>query len=131
MSIEVNAVVVEIVARDLARSLAFYALLGLPVPETDGPHVEIQLPGGNKLAFDVEETIAGMHPGWTPPESAGRVALAFGVGSPAAVDELFGRLTGAGHQGTLQPFDAPWGQRYATVIDPDGTTVDLFAPLTN
>lgn len=27
------------------------------------------------------------------------------------------------------PFDAPWGQRYATVLDPDGNGVDLFAPL--
>ena len=27
------------------------------------------------------------------------------------------------------PFDAFWGQRYATVHDPDGNPVDLFAPL--
>jgi hypothetical protein len=25
--------------------------------------------------------------------------------------------------------DAFWGQRYATVLDPDGNPVDLFAPL--
>jgi catechol 2,3-dioxygenase-like lactoylglutathione lyase family enzyme len=131
MSVVISAVVIEIVAKDLAGSLAFYKLLGLSVPDTDGPHVEMELPGGNKLAFDIEETIAGMHPGWTPPESAGRVALAFGVGSPAEVDELYDRLTAAGHPGELTPFDAPWGQRYATVLDPDGTTVDLFAALTN
>jgi hypothetical protein len=29
----------------------------------------------------------------------------------------------------LNPYDAPWGQRYATVLDPDGNIVDLFAPL--
>ncbi|MGB5655838.1 MAG: glyoxalase, partial [Acidimicrobiia bacterium] len=27
------------------------------------------------------------------------------------------------------PFDAFWGQRYATVLDPDGNGVDLFAPI--
>ena len=27
----------------------------------------------------------------------------------------------------LAPFDAPWGQRYAMVRDPDGNGVDLFA----
>jgi uncharacterized glyoxalase superfamily protein PhnB len=27
------------------------------------------------------------------------------------------------------PYDAPWGQRYATVADPDGYRVDLFALL--
>jgi uncharacterized glyoxalase superfamily protein PhnB len=124
-----KSVVVEIVAHDLARSLDFYRLLGLAVPDPQGPHVEVALPGGNTLAFDTEETIAGMHPGWTPPDGRGRVAVAFGLAAPSAVDELFERLTAAGHPGTLKPFDAPWGQRYATVEDPDGTSVDLFAPL--
>ncbi|MGH3675678.1 MAG: VOC family protein [Mycobacterium sp.] len=129
MDIHVTSTVVEIVAKDLARSLDFYRLLGLAVPDPDGPHVEVELPGGNRLAFDTEEIIAGMHSGWTPPTSAGRVALAFGVGDPSDVDALFERLTAAGHSGTLKPFDAPWGQRYATVTDPDGTSIDLFAAL--
>jgi uncharacterized glyoxalase superfamily protein PhnB len=124
----IDSVVIEIVARDLRRSLDFYRLVGLAVPDTDGPHVEVALPGGNRLAFDTEEVISGMHPGWTPPASAGRVSLAVGLGSPAQVDALYERLTGAGHPGVLEPFDAPWGQRYATVRDPDGTAVDLFAP---
>jgi uncharacterized glyoxalase superfamily protein PhnB len=68
-----------------------------------------------------------MHPGWTPPTGPGRVAIAFGLGAPGEVDAVFERLTAAGHPGTLAPFDAPWGQRYATVEDPDGTSVDLFA----
>ncbi|WP_205865699.1 VOC family protein, partial [Mycolicibacterium porcinum] len=85
--------------------------------------------GGNRLAFDTEEVIAGMHPGWTRPAGPGRVALAFGLDVPADVDALYERLTAAGHPGTLKPFDAPWGQRYATVEDPDGTSVDLFAAL--
>jgi uncharacterized glyoxalase superfamily protein PhnB len=131
MTVRVKASVVEIVAKEMSQSLAFYRLLGLSVPEPDGPHVEVDLPGGNKLAFDTEETIAGMHPGWTPPQSAGRVALAFEVGSPAEVDALFEQLTNAGHPGQLKPYDAPWGQRYATVSDPDGTSIDLFAPLAN
>ena len=130
MDISITSTVIEIVSSDLPRSLSFYRLLGLAVPEDpDGPHVEIELPGGNRLAFDTEEIIAGMHAGWTPPSSAGRVALAFGLRSAAEVDELFARVTEAGHPGTLDPFDAPWGQRYASVSDPDGTTVDLFAAL--
>lgn len=129
MSIQPTSVVFEIVTGDLQRALEFYRLLGLDVPAADGPHVEVALPGGNKLAFDTEEVIAGMHPGWTAPESAGRVALAFGVATPEEVDTLFTTLTAAGHAGMLKPFDAPWGQRYATVEDPDGTSVDLFAAL--
>ncbi|MET0699783.1 MAG: VOC family protein [Mycobacterium sp.] len=129
MDITLTSTVIEIVAGDVARSLEFYRLLGLAVPQETGPHVEVELPGGNKLLFDTEDTIAGMHPDWTPPESAGRVALGFELGSPGAVDELFAKVVDAGHQVALKPFDAPWGQRYATVTDPDGTTVDLFAAL--
>ena len=129
MDIRVASTVVEIATNDLHRALAFYRLLGLEVPEAEGPHVEVELPGGNKLAFDNEEIIAGMHPGWTPPTQPGRVALAFAVSKPAEVDALFERLTAAGHPGALEPFDAPWGQRYATVTDPDGTSVDLFCAL--
>jgi catechol 2,3-dioxygenase-like lactoylglutathione lyase family enzyme len=129
MNVSVQSVVVEIVARDVARTVEFYRLLGLEIPDPYGPHVEVALPGGNRLAFDTEDVIASMHPGWTPPTGPGRVAIAFGLDVPAAVDAMYERITAAGHPGTLKPYDAPWGQRYATVRDPDGTSVDLFAPL--
>jgi hypothetical protein len=32
--------------------------------------------------------------------------------------------------GERAPWDAPWGQRYAVVKDPDDNGIDLFAPLT-
>ncbi len=57
------------------------------------------------------------------------VVQIFGLDSPAEVDTMFERLTQAGHPGALEPYDAPWGQRYATVLDPDGNMVDLFALL--
>ena len=31
--------------------------------------------------------------------------------------------------GHKEPWDAFWGQRYASVKDPDGNQIDLFAPL--
>ena len=132
MGIRLTSTVFQIFTNDLQRSLAFYRLLGLSVPQPEGPpHVAVDLPGGNTLSFDTEETIAGMHPDWAPPSSGGgsRIALAFGVDSPADVDALFEKVTAAGHAGTLPPYDAPWGQRYATVADPDGNWVDVFAPL--
>ena len=129
MNIHVTSTVVEIATSDMARALDFYRLFGLHIPDPDGPHIEVELPGGNTLAFDDEQIIAGMHPGWTPPTQQGRVALAFKVSDPSEVDALYEIVTGAGHPGALKPFDAPWGQRYATVTDPDGTSVDLFCPL--
>jgi catechol 2,3-dioxygenase-like lactoylglutathione lyase family enzyme len=130
MDIRLTSTVFQIFAHDLKRSLDFYRLLGLPVPQSDESHVAVELPGGNTMSFDTEETIAGMHPGWAPPPSpASRLALAFGVGSASKVDALFEKVTAAGHGGPLAPYDAPWGMRYATVADPDGNWVDLFALL--
>jgi catechol 2,3-dioxygenase-like lactoylglutathione lyase family enzyme len=130
MDIPLTSAVFQVFASDLDRSIDFYRLLGLPVPDAEVPHVAVELPGGNSLSLDAEETIAGMHPGWDPPSSTtGRLALALGVGSPADVDALFEKVTAAGHAGPLPPYDAPWGMRYATVADPDGNWVDLFAVL--
>ncbi len=122
--------VVGVVVADMARALAFYRLLGLDVPaDADAePHVEVHLPGGVRLAFDTEATIASFHPAWKP-GTGGRVGLAFAVPDAAAVDAAYAELTAAGYHGELEPFDAFWGMRYATVHDPDGTGVDLFAPL--
>ena len=130
MDIHLTSVVFQVFARDLERSIDFYRLLGLAVPDSEIPHVAVELPGGNSLSLDTEKTIASMHPGWAPPSSPdSRLALALGVGSAAEVDALFEKVTAAGHAGPLPPYDAPWGMRYATVADPDGNWVDLFALL--
>jgi catechol 2,3-dioxygenase-like lactoylglutathione lyase family enzyme len=121
-----------LVVADMARSLAFYRQLGFDIPaDADGqPHVEVDLPGGLRLAWDTTETIRSFDPSWEPSGGGGhRIALAFACDSPAAVDAAYADLTGNGYAGHLEPFDAFWGQRYATVHDPDANAVDLFAPL--
>jgi len=127
----VRFAVIGVVASDMAASLAFYRRLGLVFPEGAEtlPHAEAGLPGGPTLALDTEETVRSFHPGWQPPAAGGRVSLAFRCGSPGEVDAVYGDLVGAGYHGELAPWDAVWGQRYATVLDPDGNGVDLFAPL--
>jgi uncharacterized glyoxalase superfamily protein PhnB len=121
---------VEIVVADMARALAFYRLLGLDIPaDADAePHVDVELAGGMRLAFDTEATIASFHPAWKA-GTGGRVSLAFALPDPAAVDAAYAEIVEAGYHGELKPFDAFWGMRYATVHDPDGTGVDLFALL--
>jgi catechol 2,3-dioxygenase-like lactoylglutathione lyase family enzyme len=119
---------VGIVVADMAASVAFYRAIGLDVPEGSEtePHVNIPF-GPLVLALDTEETIRSFDPGFTPPTGDGRVAIAFDCGTPAGVDGMFADLSGAGYRGHRAPFDAFWGQRYATVLDPDGVGVDLFA----
>ncbi|MEP6462499.1 MAG: VOC family protein [Frankiaceae bacterium] len=129
---KLNPAVVELVVTDMAATLAFYRRLGLPLPTDadDQPHVEADLGGGMRLAFDTEATIRSFDPSWSPPAGGGhRVALAFACESPQEVDVAWAELTGAGYEGHLEPWDAVWGMRYAVVHDPDGTPVDLFALL--
>ncbi|MGD9526788.1 VOC family protein [Pseudonocardia sp.] len=122
---------IGVVVSDMAKALDFYRLLELEVPPdaAGAPHVEVALPGGLRLMFDTEATIRSFHPGWEPPAAGGRVHLAFLFPDAAGVDAAYAAVVGAGHAGELPPFDAPWGQRYAVVRDPDGNGVDLFAAL--
>jgi uncharacterized glyoxalase superfamily protein PhnB len=124
---ELNAI--GIVAADLARSIAFYRLLGVDFPEEEG-HIEARLPSGVCLMLDSEEVVRSFRPDWTR-ETGNQLGLAFECDSPANVDEVYTRVTGAGFHGEKEPFDAFWGQRYAQLRDPDGVPVDLYAPLSS
>lgn len=119
---------IGLVVADLERSLAFYRRLGLDVPDDASGHVELALPGGLRLMLDTEDVIRSFDSSWSPPGPGGnRIGLAFECASPSDVDRVVGELEAAGTTVHLAPFDAPWGQRYATVNDPDGNGVDLFA----
>ena len=122
---------VGIVVEDMAASLAFYRRLGLDVPpEADGePHVEVPLARGLRIAWDTRETIRSFDPDWSPATGGPAMGLAFLCDAPAEVDATYADLVGAGYDGHREPWDAFWGQRYATLRDPDGNGVDLFAPL--
>ncbi|MFD6418240.1 VOC family protein [Streptomyces sp. NPDC060194] len=123
---------IGIATADMAASLAFYRRLGLDIPasaDAEG-HVEVTLPGGLRLAWDTEDVIRSFDPHWkSPQDGGGRIGLAFLCASPADVDATYEALVADGYRGGLKPWDAEWGQRYATVADPDGGEVSLFAPL--
>ena len=118
-----------LVVQDLPAALAFYRDLGLDIPpEADAaPHVEVALAGGVRLLFDTVETVRSFDPDWAPPTGGHRVSLAFRCDDPAAVDALHARMVERGYGSRKAPWDAVWGQRYATLRDPDGNGVDLYA----
>ena len=124
---QLNAV--GIVVSDMARSIAFYRLLGIDVPDTpDEGHVDTFLPNGVRFMLDTEDTVLSFRPDWTR-EQGNQLGLAFECDRPAEVDETYGRVTAAGFHGEKAPWDAFWGQRYAQLQDPDGVPVDLYASL--
>jgi uncharacterized glyoxalase superfamily protein PhnB len=122
-----------IVVSDMARSLAFYRLLGLEFPEgaENEGHVEAQLGGGMRYALDTEDVMRSFDPAWTRPSGGHAVGGAFRCESPDEVDRVYRTLLGAGGSPHKEPWDAFWGHRYAQLKDPDGTVLDLFARLPN
>jgi uncharacterized glyoxalase superfamily protein PhnB len=118
-----------IVTSDMARSIRFYRMLGLDVPDTpDEGHVEASMPNGVRLMLDSEEVIRSFNADWAR-QTGNQVSLALECDSPAEVDEVYTRVVGAGFHGEKEPWDAFWGQRYAQLADPDGVPVDLYAAL--
>ncbi len=122
---------IGLIVSDMAASVTFYRRLGFAFPEgcEEQPHAEAALPGGIRLLLDTEDSVRSFTPEWQPPAGGGRHSLALLCDTPAEVDAFYAELTGAGCKGEREPWDAPWGQRYAVVNDPDGHGVDLFAPL--
>jgi glyoxalase family protein len=122
---------IGIVVSDMAASLNFYRMLGVPIPEgQDGePHVDARLEDGTVLAWDTVGMIRSFDPDYVRPSGGHHIALAFDQGGTQAVDDAYTRFVSAGYTGKIGPWDAPWGQRYATVMDPDGNAVDLYAAL--
>jgi catechol 2,3-dioxygenase-like lactoylglutathione lyase family enzyme len=124
---QLNAI--GIVAADMGESIRFYRLMGLDVPETpDEGHVDTFLPNGVRFMLDSEETMQSFMDGWSR-ETGNQIGIAFECTSPAEVDEIYARVTGAGFHGEKEPWDAVWGQRYAMLKDPSDVDVSLYAPL--
>lgn len=121
--------VIALVVAHLGAAIDFYRRLGVDFAagEADDTHVSAPLGGGIHLMLDSEESIRGMYPDWAG-SGAGRVSLAVQLTTPADVDSCYTALAADGF-GVRAPWDAFWGQRYATVQDPDGTPVDLYAEL--
>ena len=112
--------------RDMAKTAAFYRLLGLAIE--DNPHfVRVSLPNGVALAFGSYDLSRGYDPGFQA-STGGAMALQFDLPSREAVEAMYAGLMGAGHAGHLAPFDAFCGSRYAEIEDPDGNIVGFHSP---
>ncbi|MGH6993215.1 MAG: VOC family protein [Caulobacteraceae bacterium] len=124
---------IDIVARDMAASLAFYQLAGVemrdPIPEGAPPHhVHADQPAeGADLEFDSHALARVYNQGFDPKRA--RAVIGLKLEGRQEVDEAFERLILAGHRGLQVPYDAFWGARYAIVEDPDGNPVGLMSPL--
>lgn len=121
-----------IVVTNMANTCTFYRMVGLNIPpgaEAEG-HVDVELEGGFRIMFDTVDVVQSFSDyEFPPPGTKHKMGLAVRCALPAEVDAMYAAIVAAGYEGLLEPFDAFWGQRYATVLDPDGNPVDLYAAL--
>ncbi|HZN75462.1 MAG TPA: VOC family protein [Micromonosporaceae bacterium] len=127
MTAKANAI--GFVVSDMTAAVAFYGLLGLEFPGDAADHRNTELAPGFELMLDSEESIQPFSPRWESPSGSPRSALAFEFDTPADVDAKYAELVEAGAATLREPWDAFWGQRYASITDPDGNGIDLYAAL--
>lgn len=129
----------NLVVEDVDAAVAFYRALGMSVrfdggewPAGSGArHVALENGDGPILELDNQAMARLYHQGWRHADLGGYrrpVVINFSVASRDAVDDLYARLTAAGHTGRQPPYDAFWGSRYAIVADPDGHDCGLMSP---
>ena len=120
---------IGIISKDLDASIKFYGLLGITLKQEGGPeHYEGNTPSGIRIMVDSVDLIKSINPSWQEPTGCG-VVLCFKQNSADEVNTLYQNIVEAGFLSIKEPWDAFWGQRYASVQDPDGNQIDLFAEL--
>ncbi len=110
---------VTLACHDMAASVRFYTSLGFEI-----------LYGGPDAAFTSLEVGSGfvnlqLHADMAPVDGAwGRIVLWVDD-----VDAMHTRAIAAGHSPSTEPADAPWGERYFHLRDPDGHELSFARPL--
>ena len=117
---------VTLLVSDMPRALRFYEVLGAEVVYggAESAFTSIRLGGdsihdGSYLNLSLESAADGPKPAG----SWGRWIL-----HVADVDAVYRAFTGAGFTPEMPPSDAPWGERYFHVRDPDGHELSIARP---
>jgi catechol 2,3-dioxygenase-like lactoylglutathione lyase family enzyme len=124
---------INIVVRDMRKSLAFYRLLGLsieeiPLAEWAPHHASGMTSNGMRVEFDSLAFAKQWNPGLDEAKLGSATIPLFHVAPREEVDRVHARVTAAGYRSQKAPEDAFWGARYAIVEDPDGNAVGIMSP---
>jgi catechol 2,3-dioxygenase-like lactoylglutathione lyase family enzyme len=115
-----DAVTIEVA--DLERSLAFYRLIGLAIPEgRASSYATLELPGQGR----VDWTRSARCSTSAPP----RIVLGVRCRDADELDRVHRSLVDGDHAVEAAPHVVAWGARVCRAMDPDGNIVELYAPL--
>lgn len=107
---------VTVFTGDMARAVAFYEAIGF-VRRYGGP-------GESFTSFHVGPGYYNLMQGTPPAGLWGRTII-----HVPDVDAMYQVVTDAGFAPEAAPADAPWGERYFHVQDPDGNELSFATPL--
>jgi catechol 2,3-dioxygenase-like lactoylglutathione lyase family enzyme len=110
---------VTLAVSDIARSVAFYRRLGFEL-HAGGERASFTSfrAGSGSLNLALSTDDADLRGGW------GRVIFYV-----SDVDAMYARVIGLGLAPAFPPRDAPWGERYFHLSDPDGHELSFASPL--
>jgi len=123
MEMQLSMVVLDV--RDVTKSVEFYRMLGLamPDPREDRPVSILRMGSGVSLVL-AQGFAAANDPTWSKPTGGYQQMMEFYAGDDAGVDAMWEKLTGAGYQGRMPPKQTQ-GPYAAMVGDPDGNVALL------
>lgn len=107
---------VTLATRDMARAVAFYQSLGFALKAGGADQAFTTFATGPSFLNLITET-HGPVTWW------GRVIF-----HVSDVDRMYQRAVDAGLQPLFAPRDAPWGERYFHLVDPDGHELSFARP---
>lgn len=109
---------VTLITADMARSVAFYTALGFAIRH-GGPTASFtSLQAGSEALNLSAEGDRPDRPRW------GRIIFYV-----SDVDAFYKQVRAAGFSPQMPPEDAPWGERYFHLTDPDGHELSFARPL--
>ena len=111
---------VTLATRDMARAVRFYDALGFS-----------RAYGGETAAFTSFQVGNGhlnLAKADDPPRASGSARVIFYVDD---VDAMHAHVRAQGFMPEAPARDAPWGERYFHLIDPDGNALSFARPLRN
>lgn len=114
---------ITLLTRSMPEAVAFHTVIGGPVVfgGSEAPFSTLRLGPDRFLNLQLD-------PQWRPDSPIWGRFIVF-VESVGAVDDAHRRFVELGYRPETEPVDAPWGERYFHIRDPDGHQMSVAAPL--
>lgn len=109
---------VTLATPDMARAVRFYEALGFPIAYGDET--------GAFTSFRVGQGSLNLARAASQPPPGGTMRIIFHVDD---VDAMYAHVLARGFTPEAPPRDAPWGERYFHLTDPDGHALSFARPL--